>query len=202
MLLFRLHALRRYNPRPGLKVELIPFSAPDLARPCRRENGQLKRAGAHADSFAKANHEIWNNINWQRGVMFDLGNVTRLVEYRVKIALPSRRIEALPIFVRRGVVQHFFDPAAHSARRLGLDSPDRRQHAQHVRHFNFIHGHAAQDRAGVGLKRGGPLRTMFVVFPTEAFRLQHRSCTLVEGFRTFSICNRFSPNSLPTLDGV
>ena len=100
MLLFRLHAVRRYNPSPGLKVELLPFSSPDLARTCCRENGQLKRAGAHADSCAKANHEIRNIINWQGSVMFDLGNVTRLVEYRVKIALPSRRIQTLPILVR------------------------------------------------------------------------------------------------------
>ena len=66
----------------------------------------------------------------------------------VEVVAPTGLIFSVPVLVRFGPAEDFFDASTHSAGGLGLRRPDRLKHSVHMADVDIAHQKLAQDRLG------------------------------------------------------
>src|SRR6516225_3018715 len=96
---------------------------------------------------------------------------------------PTRRIFAGTEFTKFRPIEDDLDPAANTARGVGLVLPDRLQAFEHQRRVNVLHGQIADDGMDIAIKRIAPLLPMLGIAPAGLMRRDVSFGALLEGDR-------------------
>src|SRR5437868_4667759 len=99
------------------------------------------------------------------------------------MAAPARRVLAVSIPARLRPIQNDFDPAAHSARRLGFYGPDRLNGAHDEPDIDILHREAAERGIDVRFECRLPLRSMLPIAPGAAVRIEIAPRAILEAHR-------------------
>ena len=88
------------------------------------------------------------------------------------MTLPSRRIFTVAITARLRPIKHPLDPTTYPRSSFRLGVPDRRQHLHDqigavTIGADLIDGNVADNRVGIGIERGGPLRGVLGIRPSR-----------------------------------
>src|SRR6516165_10895020 len=96
---------------------------------------------------------------------------------------PTRGIFAGTVFTKFRPIENDLDPAANTARGVGLVLPDRLQHLEHQRRVDVLHWQIADDGMDVAIKRVAPLLPMLGIAPAGFMRGDVSLGALLEGDR-------------------